>query len=122
MQRLRVVSAVGAQVARVALPIAATLALATALICWLARWRTWTQYAAGLQYAALAAFILGGFGLLAGSGMGRARAMIPRPDYVKALYDHRSQQLDRATYEFLIGAMVAITLFLISRLVFGYAA
>lgn len=123
MNSFRQVSAIASRVGRTAVPLSLVTALIVGLICWFGGFRSWSQFGSGLQYAAMLLLILGGFGLLAGSsGLGWGRAMIPRPDFARALYQHRTDQLTRGSYEFRVGGAAAVMLYFFSRAVFDLLA
>lgn len=118
MPRRRSVLLGAFKLAKIASAIAVVTALAIALVCWLGDWCSWYRYATVLQYAAMLSLIVGGISLLSGSGM--ARMSVYRPEDVSILYRHRLKQMDSSLYEFLVGGLVGVILYLLSWLIIRF--
>jgi len=106
------------RLARIALPIAVGLAVVVGVVCWFGGWRSLYEYATALQYAAIAVFIIGGFGLLAScSRLGRKPL---RLSDTSILYQQQLGQMDENLYHFCIGGLVAFVLYLFSSSIFSF--
>jgi hypothetical protein len=103
-------------VVRIALPLAVGVALVVGFVYWLAGWRSWPQYADALQYAAIASLILGGIGFMSRSGLG-SEYVVDMPTTSAgspSFAEYKMRWMDRELVYFLVGALVAVFLFLLS--------
>jgi len=101
------------------LPIALGIALLVGIICLMAGWRTIQEYATGLQYGAVVAFIIGGLSFA--GDFKRSRLETHRPSDITAQYQYRISLFDNSIYQFLVGVLVAAVLYLISKYLYQVA-
>lgn len=102
-----------------AFPIALGVAILVGMICLIAGWKTIQEYATGLQYGAMVAFIIGGLSFA--GDFRRPRLVTHRPSDISAQHQYRISLFDSNIYQFLVGVLVAAFLYLLSKIFFQVA-